>query len=679
MSHRGNLLYNTFNSFGLCLLNDGSPTHVGRPNSANSTLDLSICSSDIFWNLSWRTLCEPHGSDHIPIIIATNSSLTAKDRFSNQNPSTDSSIPYFYDFNKANWHFFTLHIQDAVSSSLDAPTSTISYLALTNIINNAAISTILIKKINLKSHPPSPPWWNAVCSAAIKNRSSHFKAFRRSGCLTDLLKYRNVCAQTTRLLKTEKRKKWKSFCSNLNPSSSIQHLWSTARRFKNCLNPTKHPENDDWFDAFCSKVAPSYVPQDTESQPILSSFHSSHHVLTKSFNITELNLAISSRKSIASGLDNISPILLKHLPTNALVSLLNIFNEILTTQQFPTSWYSYRVIPIPKPNPNTSFCPIALSFSFCKLFEHILKSRLDWWLESNSILPPNVFAFRKEVDENKKLIMLSLNQDDVKRLFNNEFEFVTAVLNQVKLPERVEDSDSEVSDCNEKVRKPIFASDEINRAQSLDELHSRLAAIREKKYTYRGKIIKNKLQNKIKRKKKIHEKIKGEKKPNDSVEKTNKKPPQVNGTNSKTKLVFNRINFLGEQTEIAQPPNSTNAKVALDEIKTKQQMYSELAKSGEADKAKELKERDAWKNVLAKAEGVKVKDNVELLKKTIARKERQKKVSKTKWEERTNTLEKTKKEKQDKRTNNLLKKKQEKKEKIKKKAIKKGRFVPGIN
>jgi len=119
--------------------------------------------------------------------------------------------------------------------------------------------------------------------------------------------------------------------------------------------------------------------------------------------------------------------------------------------------------------------------------------------------------------------------------------------------------------------------------------------------------------------------------------------------------------------------------VALDEIKTKQQMYSELEKSGESDKAKELKQRDAWNNVLAKAEGVKVKDNVELLKKTIARKERQKKVSKTKWEERKNTLEKTKKEKQDKRTNNLLKKKQEKKEKIKKKAIKKGRFVPGIN
>lgn len=36
--------------------------------------------------------------------------------------------------------------------------------------------------------------------------------------------------------------------------------------------------------------------------------------------------------------------------------------------------------------------------------------------------------------------MLSLNQDDVKSLFTKEFDFVSSVLNQVKLPERVEDS-----------------------------------------------------------------------------------------------------------------------------------------------------------------------------------------------------------------------------------------------
>jgi hypothetical protein len=71
--------------------------------------------------------------------------------------------------------------------------------------------------------------------------------------------------------------------------------------------------------------------------PSFPLFFSSLHVPTNNFNITELNFAISSRKSIASGLDNISPILVKHLPTNTLVSYLNIFNDILKTQQFSTS------------------------------------------------------------------------------------------------------------------------------------------------------------------------------------------------------------------------------------------------------------------------------------------------------------------------------------------------------
>lgn len=36
--------------------------------------------------------------------------------------------------------------------------------------------------------------------------------------------------------------------------------------------------------------------------------------------------------------------------------------------------------------------------------------------------------------------MTTLNQDDIKTLFNKEFNFVCTLLNQVKLPVRVEDS-----------------------------------------------------------------------------------------------------------------------------------------------------------------------------------------------------------------------------------------------
>jgi hypothetical protein len=73
----------------------------------------------------------------------------------------------------------------------------------------------------------------------------------------------------------------------------------------------------------------------------------------------ELNATIASHKSTASGLDNISSMMLKHLPTNAY--LLNILNKILLFNKIPNLWKEFKVIPIPKANSTNSFRPIALS------------------------------------------------------------------------------------------------------------------------------------------------------------------------------------------------------------------------------------------------------------------------------------------------------------------------------
>uniref|UniRef100_A0A2H8TL40 RNA-directed DNA polymerase from mobile element jockey n=2 Tax=Melanaphis sacchari TaxID=742174 RepID=A0A2H8TL40_9HEMI len=424
-SPRGNIIYNTIDSLGLCILNDGSPTHIGRLNSTDSAIDLSFCSPNLYWNLSWHTLGEPHGSDHIPIIIsATNRSLSNFTR-SHHQPNNILIRHTPYNFNKANWTSFRLNIHDAISSAAEDSALIKSYSNFTEIILNAANLAIPVKKTNPKSHTSSPLWWNPSCSEAVKTRSLHFKIFRRSGSLSDLLKYRNVCAHTTRLLKNEKRNSWKKFCSNLNPSCSIQYLWATARRFKNCVIPTIRPDNDDWFDAFCAKIAPSYAPSELEASPPYYPLTSHPHVLSNKFTISELKFAIFSRKSIAPGLDNISPALLKQLPDIALASLLDIFNNLLVTQLFPTSWSFYRVIPIPKSNSNTSFRPIALSSSLCKVFEHMLKTRLDWWLESNSILPPNLFAFRKGMGT---IECLSTFIGNIYHSFNNKEYFVATFI-----------------------------------------------------------------------------------------------------------------------------------------------------------------------------------------------------------------------------------------------------------
>ena len=49
------------------------------------------------------------------------------------------------------------------------------------------------------------------------------------------------------------------------------------------------------------------------------------------------------------GPDEIYYQMLKHLPENSLETLLNIFNKIWTTGEFPKHWTYATIIPIPKP------------------------------------------------------------------------------------------------------------------------------------------------------------------------------------------------------------------------------------------------------------------------------------------------------------------------------------------
>jgi hypothetical protein len=242
--------------------------------------------------------------------------------------------------------------------------------------------------------------------------------------MSDFLKYRNACALTTRLLKGEKRKNWKDFYSNLNPSQTIKYIWTTTKSYKNCINPRKHFKNDNWFDNFCSNVAPCHVPTVSEICPNYYSQHSPPYILIHDFIMPELDIAISSRKSTAFGLDNISLLMLKHLPSNALNCLLSILNNISATQQVPSTWLSYCVIPISKPNSNTSFRLIALSSFIYKVFEFMLKFRLDWCLESNSILPANLFSFREGMGTLKYLATFTRK---MYHSFNNRIFFATFV------------------------------------------------------------------------------------------------------------------------------------------------------------------------------------------------------------------------------------------------------------
>ncbi|XP_023663681.1 surfeit locus protein 6 isoform X2 [Paramormyrops kingsleyae] len=124
------------------------------------------------------------------------------------------------------------------------------------------------------------------------------------------------------------------------------------------------------------------------------------------------------------------------------------------------------------------------------------------------------------------------------------------------------------------------------------------------------------------------------------------------------------------------PLTGKNYKQLLNRVESRKAKLEELRGKDEA-KAKEMEEKMKWTNVLYKAEGLKIKDNEDLLRASLKRKEKMRTQRKKRWEQRsTHVLEKMQ-HRQDKRRDNIQKRKHAKMERRKEKARKKGRVLPG--
>lgn len=213
------------------------------------------------------------------------------------------------------------------------------------------------------------------------------------------------------------------------------------------------------------------------------------------------------------------------------------------------------------------------------------------------------------------------------------------------------------------------------RATSFTELKNRFQSrpvASKKTLTYTEKLQKKSLKNRMKKNQKLKK-----------ILKPLVQPVKANPEESKEIVIKNEENFGFSKLDFFKSadkkrPNQKDPKKLLDKITKQKAALQQLEEKGDFEKVVEIKEKASWKNALAKAEGVKVKDDENLLKKTIQRKKNQKMASKKKWQKREENVEKLKREKQEKRTNNLQKRKDDKKKSKLKKAVKRGKVIPGF-
>ncbi|KAL8561702.1 hypothetical protein ACOMHN_025986 [Nucella lapillus] len=117
--------------------------------------------------------------------------------------------------------------------------------------------------------------------------------------------------------------------------------------------------------------------------------------------LDEVRTAVASLEtnSKATGTDPISYHMIRRCSEPALRMLHTFFQTCWTTGNIPKDWKKATVVAIPKngkpPQQTSSYRPIALTPHLGKLYERVLKNRLDHHLEKNEILPLCQAGFRK--------------------------------------------------------------------------------------------------------------------------------------------------------------------------------------------------------------------------------------------------------------------------------------------
>jgi ribonuclease HI len=396
INKRGSDIYDVFDECDLCILNTGSPTTIGRAGHNPSAIDVSCISPSMAPLCDWNVHSDCMGSYHFPTIVNINISVE----------KYDIGMPTErFLYNKADWVSFTSASENAFDTISNEHTNALNYYnefcVILNDIKNKYIPTFKNYTNYIRKKPV--PWWDDECKEAVTKSKQALNFYRSHPTIQNYIEYKKVDAYKKRLISIKKKNSWLKLSESFNRYTPVTIIWNYIRRFKRASS-SKQSKNDEWILDFFEKYAPISASERNKNFNMLDSYFNnkgnpSAQFLIEPFTWLEFKTSLQSRKDTTPGLDDIKYILIKNLHVNAQKLLLHIFNLLWESQTIPSAWKTQCVIPILKPNKPIDDCnsyrPISLSSCIGKIFENMLKLRLDYYTESNNILPSEQFGFRK--------------------------------------------------------------------------------------------------------------------------------------------------------------------------------------------------------------------------------------------------------------------------------------------
>ncbi|CAH0552648.1 unnamed protein product [Brassicogethes aeneus] len=376
----GNRLKRFIDKKEINIINDNKSTMLNW--NKISIIDLAICSSNLLLNCKEATLEDNYGSDHYPLEVHLE--FPGKGRGKKHISIQTNKRNY----KRANWNNFYSSLDEYNFSSL-------TYENFIDLLNEKGDASIPYKSFIQNDY--ICPWWDEECSDMIRERRRALKSFRTNGNLTLFVEFKKISAKVKQFLKKKKFQSFHNFASNLNRENNISNVWKSIKIYNKAMIRENYftSNMDTWKESFLDSLAPPYCVN-------LPDFgnNCSNSFLLRNICISELTRVLSRVKDSSPGPDNISYSMLIHSPLKVKMFLIRFFNKILSgNQEIPSDWYNFTIIPILKqgknPDDPNSYRPIAMSSCIRKVFEHIIKDRIEWWVEKNQFIPNFQFGFRK--------------------------------------------------------------------------------------------------------------------------------------------------------------------------------------------------------------------------------------------------------------------------------------------
>jgi len=423
-SSRGKILLETIDNNNLVLLNDGQATTVGSQTWRPNALDLTLVSPSIALCSEWWVHDDPLGSYHLPVMIKMLVSNNNSNNFSNDFDSGCKSLPIYPNYKRVDWQQYVHNVDSLLlnfnhksSSAKDAYTQfcSILLLAAKNSIPKYKAPQLNnnFNETNISHHKNRLylPWWNQVCAKAVQNSKEAYVRFKNDPSLENYIEFKKLQASKKLTLKSERRNSWMSLCNSFNRCTPVSIIWKYMRKFNKTFVPNDQ-KNNSWTQDFLQKYTPDFVSLPFHSYCTQATSRNSRF-LSDLFTLQEIKSAITTRRDTAFGLDGIPYMMFKKLSITALNIFLDIVNSLWANNEIPADWKTDCIIPILKPNKPKgnpeSYRPIALTSCVGKIFEQLLKQRLEFYVEKNNILPSNQFGFRRGRSARESICQLHLD------------------------------------------------------------------------------------------------------------------------------------------------------------------------------------------------------------------------------------------------------------------------------